>query len=111
MTLSKNISSYNDVEAVLSSALEAGGGIYTPPEGPTRWRQRAYFYRQLLGSSRWNTMYLTIDGPAVRINFRPAVGKLVNFSGEETPVQPTSMLEDDPLLAEARALFEATNGD
>jgi hypothetical protein len=87
--MTKRLSLYKDVKAVLDQALVAGGGAYELPDHgkAVRWRQRAYEFRKLYAENHLNSPYdqLTFPrlGPAdciVRINpndtrgvFHPAV--------------------------------------
>lgn len=103
MPLSKNLNTYHDVVAVLTTMRKQGGGEYELPShgAAVTWRLRAYYYRKLLteaaikraGSVRgfvpttaWDDLYLTIEGNVVKIAFGKPTGKLRDNEGNEIPI-------------------------
>lgn len=89
--MTRRISLYQDVKAILDQALVAGGGSYELLDHgkAVRWRQRAYEFRKLYGETHMNSPYDQLTFPrlgptdqVVQIKrnetkgvFRPAVGE------------------------------------
>jgi hypothetical protein len=117
--LSENINTYSDVKPILDAALKSNGGVYRLASfnDAIRWRQRAYKFRLLVqrratremniagaeGSTPYDTMILRIAGtrPEVIIEFQAPRGE---FVPNEEPATPSTVLDEDALLAAARRL-------
>jgi len=116
MPMTKRLGAYSDIKAAFTTALEHSGGTLTfPSSGAARnWRQRAYYYRQLLGSANpeFDSLHLRHVGCMVEITMTQLDATFTTPKGEEvvvevkaTPAQPDEpdVLEDS-LLADAMSL-------
>ena len=114
MPMTKRLGAYADITAAFNAALEHGGGTLTfDTTGAARnWRQRAYYYRQLLGPNvrpEYDALQLHHEDCTVKIStvelkakFTAPNGKKVKVTVDaEAPRQETPV---DPLLADALAL-------
>lgn len=120
MPLPNNINAYADVKAVLDPALAAGGGVYalSSDKEAIRFRARAYKFRSLAQKlaaagnkiknyqppTPYDTMLLTLDGPAVVIDVvKEPGGELTLKSGEKLRPKVQSVpLDDSPIRKEEK---------
>lgn len=107
MSLSKNLSAYSDVAAVLRTARDNGGALVdcADERAAIRWRARAYFYRSLIANSEYADLILRIEGSSVRIAFAAPVS-IRALTGEPLALVPAA--DDEAMLAEAIRLLNET---
>lgn len=118
MPMTKRLGAYIDVQAAFNTAITHNGGTLTfPTPGAARnWRQRAYYYRQLLGTSKpeYDKLQLHHEGSTVVISMVQLNAVFTAPTGEDVLVDVESDppydcdpdLADDPLLADAKALVQ-----
>ena len=122
MAMTKRLGAYADIQAAFNAALEHDGGTltFTGKGKATNWRQRAYYYRQLLGTSNpeYDGIQLRQDECVVKISlvkldakFTTPEGKAVVIDMEpDPPLDADPEQAVDPLLADAMDLVRTTKG-
>lgn len=105
MPLPKNPAVYAHVKQILDAALSHTKCVYTlpTPAAATRWRQEAYYFRRLSGSTAYDNFILKVDGPKVIIEKRSVPGTLTTEDG--TKIEPALRIDDD-LSAMEKAAFD-----
>ena len=102
MPMPKAIGQYDDVRAVLDTALEQGGGTYELPtyRKAVRWRMRAYYFRTLMQKleaenamtsvtrvrTKYDCIVLSIEDNLVTIRLNKPEGTLRSPDGDEVDV-------------------------
>lgn len=116
MPMTKRLGAYADIEAAFKAVLAHGGGRLTfdTPGAARNWRQRAYYYRQLLGTTKpeYDAFQLhhavnVVEISLVRLNakFTTPNGEAVTINVEtDLPHDCAPDLADNPLLADALSL-------
>lgn len=103
--MSGKLELYADVKSVLDRAIAAGGGrfVLSSPGQATRWRQRAYYFRQLERKYNRSTLYDSIflriekgDPGAVLIELSTTQGVLEDREGR--PLDAGQHMDKEPSL-------------
>ncbi len=116
MAMTKRLGAYADIKAAFLAAIEHSGGTLTfNTTGAARnWRQRAYYYRQLLGSTHpeFDCLHLKHVNFSVEITLTKLDAKFTTPEGEAVIIELESDqshdfdpdVNADPLLTEAMNL-------
>lgn len=110
----RTLAMYSDIQKVLDAALASRGGIFqTGAHGTAvHWRQRAYQFRKLYRDkvNQENSPYDTLtlkkvepESSEVHIRIIETPGEFIPANLEEKVITQI-VVDDDPLLAEAREI-------